>query len=61
MRHVRMTETNLALISLANLRMDAYEHIGGWLREVMEGYLAEFNGAKKPGSKAAAKPVAGKK
>lgn len=48
-------------VSLANLRMDAYEQIGGWLREVMEGYLAEFNGAKKPRSKAAAKPGAAKK
>ncbi|GAB3842562.1 bifunctional aspartate transaminase/aspartate 4-decarboxylase [Dactylosporangium cerinum] len=29
-------------ISLANLRFDAYEQIGGWLRDVMRDYQAEF-------------------
>lgn len=45
-------------VSLANLKMDAYEQIGGWLREIMEGYLAEFEksgGAARAGSGAAAK------
>jgi aspartate 4-decarboxylase len=32
-------------ISLANLPMAAYGKIGGWLREVMEGYLEEFTGS----------------
>lgn len=29
-------------VSLANLRMDAYQQIGTWLREVMQGYLQEY-------------------
>jgi aspartate 4-decarboxylase len=39
-------------VSLANLKMEAYEQIGGWLREIMEGYLAEF---EKSGGASAAK------
>jgi aspartate 4-decarboxylase len=32
-------------ISLANLRQEAYERIGGWLREIMQGYEEEFRRA----------------
>ncbi|MGH3679715.1 MAG: bifunctional aspartate transaminase/aspartate 4-decarboxylase [Natronosporangium sp.] len=32
-------------VSLANLPMDAYQQIGGWLREVMQGYYQEFQAA----------------
>lgn len=32
-------------VSLANLRMDAYEQIGAWLREIMQGYYQEFQAA----------------
>lgn len=46
-------------VSLANLRMDDYEQIGKWLREVIEGYLADFN--KSQGRKASPKPASGKK
>lgn len=50
-------------VSLANLKMDAYEKIGGWLREVMEGYMEEFtaSGGKKSRAQASPKPAAGKK
>ncbi|MGH8775369.1 MAG: bifunctional aspartate transaminase/aspartate 4-decarboxylase [Jiangellaceae bacterium] len=37
-------------VSLANLRMDAYEQIGGWLREVMQGYYQEFQAATGTGA-----------
>lgn len=30
-------------VSLANLKMEAYEQIGIWLREIVEGYKAEFD------------------
>ena len=33
-------------VSLANLRMDAYEQIGGWLAEVAQGYRAEFDATR---------------
>lgn len=32
-------------VSLANLPMASYQQIGSWLREVMEGYYAEFQAA----------------
>ncbi len=54
-------------VSLANLKMADYEQIGKWLREVMEGYLAEFeaSGGKAPAKRAKAasspKPASGKK
>lgn len=51
-------------VSLANLKMDAYQQIGKWLREVMEEYLTEFEKpGKRPRAKAApkSKPASGKK
>jgi aspartate 4-decarboxylase len=33
-------------VSLANLRMDAYEQIGSWLAEVAQGYRAEFDATR---------------
>ncbi|WP_064741925.1 bifunctional aspartate transaminase/aspartate 4-decarboxylase [Hamadaea tsunoensis] len=49
-------------VSLANLRYEAYEQIGSWLREVMEGYFAEFQkSGKTKRPRAAAKTPAGGK
>lgn len=36
-------------VSLANLGMDAYQQIGAWLREVMQGYYQEFRAATRVG------------
>ncbi|MFC9975357.1 bifunctional aspartate transaminase/aspartate 4-decarboxylase [Spirillospora sp. NPDC127200] len=33
-------------VSLANLRNDAYERIGTWLRQVVEGYKAEYDASR---------------
>lgn len=51
-------------VSLANLRYGAYEQIGKWLREVMEGYYAEFQAIpekERTATLATAKKVAAKK
>ncbi len=48
-------------ISLANLRYEAYEQIGGWLREVMQSYQDEFEHAHGARRAAPRKPAAGEK